>query len=257
MGNDSSYSASVRQSLSRLDDEEIAQKLKSNSLTDEAKAIAEEVLKERGFDSSNPQVLETLDYPLENSFTDDDVIKRGFQTSNVFIWVCALFLLGISQHVNFPNGSSDSPATVVIKFFMGIGWAILGGIVVAIYSYVKRNRVVTKSEIVKRYRSNIKSIIYINLFLGLILLVKLFTGYASLVSILDIAVIFGLTFAIFKRVKSAKSFLAVYAVANPILLTFLGASGASGILWAFVFLATAQSMLIETTFESIEQAVED
>lgn len=253
----SDYINSVRQSLSRLDDEEIAQKIKNNSLTDEAKIVAEEVLRERGFDVNDPESLKKLDATVDTSFTNDMVIKRGFQTSNVSIWICTLFLLGISQHVDMPYATHDSPASVVVKIFMGISWAILGGIFVSIYSYFKRNTIVTKEEIVEKYRSNIKFIIFINLFLGVIIVLKLMTGYSSFVALLDIAVIFGLTYAIFKRVKSAKGYLAVYAIVNPVLLALLGASGTSGILWAFVFLATAQSMLIEATFESLNLSLED
>jgi hypothetical protein len=253
----SDYINSVKQNLSRLDDEEIVQKIKNNSLTDDAKAVAEEVLRERGFDVNNPESVKKLEVIDDASFTDDKVIKRGFQTSNVSIWICTLFLLGISQHISMPYATHDSPANVVVKIFMGISWAVLGGIFVSIYSYLKRNMIITKEDIVRKYRSNIKSIIFINFFLGVIIALKLITGYSSIVALLDIAVIFGLTYAIYKRVKSAKGYLAVYAIANPVLFTLLGASGTSGILWAFVFLATAQSMLIESTFDSLNLSLEN
>ena len=47
------YQSTVKDSLSRLDSEELIEKLKKNYLTDEAKVVAEEILLERGIDIRN------------------------------------------------------------------------------------------------------------------------------------------------------------------------------------------------------------
>ncbi len=250
------YANSVKQSLSRLDDEEILEKIKSNSLTDEAKEVAEKILLERGLDVNDPDSLRRIESPTSPDFTTSYSIKRGFRTSNVVIWIATLFLLGISQYVHIPNASQYSPSAIVMKFIMGLSWALIGGSIVAIYSYIKRNSIVTMDEIVRKYRSNIKAIIIINLVIGALISLKVFSGYASIVAVLDVVIIFGLTFAIFKRMKSAKISLAFYAFINPVAVTLLGGSGASGVLWSFVFLATAQSILIEDTFKKIEHRLE-
>lgn len=250
------YANSVKQSLSRLDDDEILEKIKSNSLTDEAKEVAQKILLERGLDVNNPDSLRRIEPPAPSDFTERSSVKRGFRTANVMIWIATLFLLGVSQHVNIPNASQHSPAAIVMKFVMGLSWALIGGSIVAIYSYIKRNNIVTIGEIVRKYRSNITTIIIINIVIGSLISFQVFTSYSSIVAVLDVMIIFGLTLAIFKRIKSAKIFLAFYAFINPVAVTLLGGSGVSGFLWSFVFLATAQSILIEDTFNKIEHSLE-
>jgi hypothetical protein len=252
----SNYINSVKQSLSRLDDEEIAQKIKSNSLTEDAKVVALEILTERGLDVKNPSTFKSNDESELNSFTDDEGIKQGFRSTNFFLWICTVFLLGISQSVNLPNASQDSVGYVSMKFTNGIVWALFFSIFMGIYSYSKRNAVISKDEILKKYRSNLKSIIIINSIVGTFLIIKFILGYSNFLVMLDILIIFGLTLAIFKRKKVAKLLLVIYAFINPILFALVGASGTSGVLWAFVFLATSQSILIEKTFENLDTSVD-
>ncbi len=162
--------------------------------------------------------------------------------------MASAFLLGISQSITLSGVSSDAPSIVVMRFFQGFSNVLIVGIVAGIYAFVKRKNITTNDQVIKKYKSNVKSIIIINCILAVILIVKLFFEISNFFAILDLLIIACLTFAIFKRVSSAKYLLATYAFINPIIFAIVGMGGPAGIVWSFVFLSCCQAIAIEKRF---------
>ena len=158
------------------------------------------------------------------------------------------FLFGISQSVRLSGVASDVTDNVGMRFFQGFSYALIAGLVVGIYAFVKRNNETTNDQVISKYKSNIKSIIVINLIVLVILVVRLFFGVSNFMAILDMLIIATLTFAIFKLDKQAKYLLAAYAFVNPLFFVMLGSSGPAGIVWSFVFLSCCQAIATENRF---------
>ncbi len=241
------YENTVKDSLSRLDSEEIIEKLKKNYLTDEAKVVAEEILLERGIDIRSEKSIK--DFSADSTVqSNENIAFIGYPLSSVFIWMASAFLLGISQSITLSGVSSDAPSIVVMRFFQGFSNVLIVGIVAGIYAFVKRKNITTNDQVIKKYKSNVKSIIIINCIVSVILIVKLFFEISNFFAILDLLIIACLTFAIFKRVSSAKYLLATYAFINPIIFAIVGMGGPAGIVWSFVFLSCCQAIAIEKRF---------
>jgi len=79
------YQSTVKDSLSRLDSEELIEKLKKNYLTDEAKVVAEEILLERGIDIRNEK-SSIKDFSADSTVqSNENIAFVGYPLSSVFI----------------------------------------------------------------------------------------------------------------------------------------------------------------------------
>jgi len=244
------YENTVKDSLSRLDSEELIEKLKKNYLTDEAKVVAEGILLERGIDIRNDK-SSIKDFSVESAVqSNEDIAFVGYPLSSVFIWMASAFLFGISQSIRLSGVASDAPGIVGMRFFQGFSYVLIVGIVAGIYAFIKRKNITTNDQFVKKYKSNVKTIIVINCIVSAILVVKLFFGVSNFFAILDLLIIACLTFAIFKRVNSAKYLLATYAFINPVIFAIVGMGGPAGIVWSFVFLSCCQAIATEKRFSA-------
>lgn len=246
----SDYKETVRISLSRLDSEELLEKIRKNYLTDEAKEVAEKILSERGVDSKSGFPRDENTTEANDFVVTEDVAFVGYPKVMILIWMATAFLFGISQSIRLPGAAPDSPGVVMLRLTQGIFYFFVVGIIVGIYAYVKREKITTKAEVTKKYGSNIKSIIVINMIVLVILLVKLFFGYSNILAFIDVAIVGSLTIAIFKRVKTAKFVLAAYAFINPLIFAFTGYGGPAGIIWSFVFLTCCQAITTENRYSN-------
>jgi hypothetical protein len=241
----SGYEDTIELSLGRLDSEEIIEKIKGNYLRNDARLIAEKILRDRGVDISSINMGANIEDKKNGEDKQKSIAYVGYPKINVIIWMVTAFLFGICQPVKFSGSAADSPAVVVMRFFNGVVDFVMAGLFLGIYVLIKRKKVTTKEEDAKKYSSNIKSIVIINLLVVAAMIFKISNGYSSVVSFVDVAIVLALTFAIFKRLKSAKYILAFYALINPIVVAFTGIGTAAGIVWAFVFLSCCQSIAAE------------
>ena len=246
----SEYENTVKDSLSRLDSEELIEKLKINYFTDDAKIVAEEILLERGIDIRNKKSSIKNFLADDNFHTNENIAFIGYPVSSVFIWMASAFLFGISQSIRLSGVSSDASSIVGLRFIQGLSYVLIVGIVAGLYAFLNRKKITTNDQVITKYKSNIKSIIVINCIVSVILLFKLFFGISNFFAFLDLLIIAILTFAIFNRVKSAKYLLATYAFVNPVIFALVGAGGPAGIVWSFVFLSCCQAIATEKRFST-------
>jgi hypothetical protein len=247
----SDYESTVRVSLSRLDTEEIIEKLSQNQLTEGAAIIAEEILKERGVSTTVGTGQDQVSSSDTQSVSSENISYVGYPASAIFIWMAAAFLFGINQTVKLSGAAPDAPGVVMVRLSQGFFYFLLAGIVFGIYAYANRTKITTRDEVVKKYGSNIKTIIVVNIITLCILVVSLFFGHSSSLAFIDIAIIALLTVAIFGRMKPAKYLLAIYAFMSPVVFAFLGYGGPGGIVWSFIFLTCCQAIAAEKRFSEI------
>jgi hypothetical protein len=250
----SEYESTVRLSMSRLDSEELVEKLKNNSLTDEARVIADEILKERGLNFIDVASKDASNFSSSINTESEQIAYIGYPISQIYVWMVTAFLFGVSSTVGFSGATTNSPGVfMVLRLTQGFTWLVIAGIIFGVYAYIKRKKITTQAEVVRRYGSNIKSIIISALILLVLLSVKLFFDYTNVLAILDIVVVASLTYAIFDRRKPAKFLLAAYAFITVLVLAFSGGGGAAGVLWAFVFLSCGEAILTEKKFSNVSR----
>lgn len=232
----SNYEVSLKASLDNLSDEEISKKLKAGHFTDEARPVAEQILKERGFASNDT---------IENNYSHQVVTEspdflsyeqnKKYIKGNVIVWMVTLFLIGASQL----SGSKNIPA---FMFFQGLIYAFVGTIIHLIYIKLKKKEW-TVLEIKKNYRNNfIGALIVIGLaFISTIS--RIYFDVASVMAWLDLVVLAIIFIMYINSKKEAKYALAIYSLI-PIAIALIFGSNGNTMIWAFGFLVSANSILI-------------
>ena len=244
----SEYSETVRFNLDRLDNEEIAQKIKNKALTDEALEIAKSILIERGIDASNTNNINNVLIESRNADVKNS-IQLGINPENILKWIVSAFLFGISLKYQNDINSTDTNSAMLFKSGMGISLAIVTFIIISIYSYFTRNNFIPTDKLIKKYNSSTKSIMTQNFIAIIFLLVSIyFSIYFEVMPILSIVVlvIFSiLTFGIYKKYHHAKYLLLLLYFIIPMLSLIVAPFSKFGWFWSFGLFYVFDSILIE------------
>lgn len=235
----SEYQETVRRSLSQLENEELLARINEGGLTEEAARIARSILQERGH-SFNPDRNVHTNSPSTKS-SEVTTTDKKFNDSLIFIWLVTLFAFGMSQHV---SGSFSKAAAEVAaqKFVMGLFYLIIGG-VIATFWIKKKNKQYTHDQLMARYKTRWKTLVIV---LGLFVVFsgfRLFSGVYSGGLFFDLAITLGIGIALYLRQSWSYFAAALYGLINSVALGFMGAGGAGGMLWTFVFYSAACAVL--------------
>lgn len=238
------YEDTVRYSLSNLNDGEIIKRLSTNSFTDEAKVVAYQVLTERGYKNIDGKLEKEYEEVEEVHQNTEPDLRNGFSASLLIIRIVFLFLLGSSIFISLPSGGADGDKAV-IKFAVGFYFALIGGVVVAIDLYLKRNKTETLSEIRKKHNDSIKLLLGMNILISGVLVFSIFSDLTSEMVAVDLAILVGLSLALYKGVPAIKHIMAAYAFISAIVLAGQGFGSGGGFAWSFVFLTACGAIIAE------------
>jgi len=236
-----------------LESEELQEKINNDYFTDEAKIVAQQILKERNF---TEKTIENSKVFSDEIFNNDKIKiqskKVNIELSNIIIWSTFAFLFGLGQG-NFKAIPINSPAAIVIKFANGIFYAVIVALAIIAIANFRPKTPPTDSELIKKYLSNVKTVIVSNVIISVIYVLLLIFSERSFFLSLDLIVVSGLTIAIVNKIKYAKHFLVAYSFMNPVALALADARSASTFFWSFIFLNACQALIIEKKFNEIEK----
>jgi hypothetical protein len=165
-------------------------------------------------------------------------VQMPYEWRKVIVWALTLFLLGLAS-ARSPFGSGSDRFALGLLF--GIVWAIVGGIVVAVWKYFKRSSsTISPAEL----QANDKGLFIAALVLAVFLVGKTIylETYGALV---DAAILIGLGFAVKAGFGPARWGFAIYAFVSPMLV--MAGGGGNVVMWPFVFYYVCRSLSSDVT----------
>jgi hypothetical protein len=165
--------------------------------------------------------------------------QRPYEWQRVIVWALTLFLLGLTTRRLTPGLEADR-FEQVIGLFSGVVWAIVGGLIVAIWKYFKRSPSTISPAAIQ---ANDKG-----LFIAALVLAVYLTGKAIYLetygALVDATILVGLGFAVKAGIGPARWGFAIYAFISPILVPILvmANGGGSAVIWPFVFYYACRSL---------------
>ena len=163
--------------------------------------------------------------------------RRPYEWAAVVNWSLSLFLLGLTT-ARAPFGSGMD--RFALGFFSGIVWAVIGGLIVALWKYFKRSPAVGKAEGVDVSKTHDKVLFIAAMVIATFLVGKglYLETYGSLI---DAAILLGLGFGVRAGLHPARWLFAIYAFVTPFLVVSNG--GGNAVIWPFIFFYVCRSLI--------------
>lgn len=160
-------------------------------------------------------------------------VKLPYEWQRVFISALTLFLLGLTTARSTLGSSLDG---IAIGLLSGIAWAIVGGVVVAIWKYFKRSPSSITPALIQASDNG--------LFIASLVLAAFLTGKAiyfeTYGALVDATILVGLGFSVKAGIGPARWGFALYAFISPIVV--LANGGGNPVIWPFVFYYACQTL---------------
>ena len=222
-------------------------KLKTGYFSDESQVIAAQVLSEREFGDNKSIVKEQAHQTeFESPAYLSSEQNKKYIKGNVIVWMVTLFLIG----AGFLDTTSKNKFE--FYFFNGLVCAFIGTIIHLIYINFEK-KVWTTAELTKAYKRNfIGALVVIGItFIFNISRINLDTS--PIMAWLDLAVLSTIFMMYVKSKKSTNYVFAIYSLL-PIATDFLFGSNGSTMIFAFGFLVSAKSILIDEVINAKSSA---
>lgn len=159
--------------------------------------------------------------------------QKPYEWRKVVVWALTLFLLGLTT-ARSPFGSG--PDRFALSLLSGTVWAIIGGLIVAVWKHFKRSSsTISPAEL----QANDKGLFIVALVLAVFLAGKAIylETYGALV---DAAILIGLGFAVKAGLAPARWAFAIYAFVSPMIV--MAGGGGNAVIWPFVFYFVCRSL---------------
>ncbi|MDO8547021.1 MAG: hypothetical protein Q7R68_06640 [Nitrospirales bacterium] len=127
------------------------------------------------------------------------------------------------------------------RFALGVLWAIIGGIIVAVIKHFKRSPIPTSAAAMAKAASIDKALFVASIVLAIFLVGKAIY-LETYGAFFDAAIVGVLGFGVKSGSAPARWLMAAYAFINPIIVIALGGVG-NTMIWALVFFAAARSII--------------
>lgn len=161
-------------------------------------------------------------------------IQSGFSWLKVLAWSSASFLLGLSLDISAPAGASEE-LRIALRFTNGISLGVFGGLISAASVFVGRKNRTSPGKMLRRYNRRFMTVIVLTFLLAAFNLYTIFIG-ASILVVIDIAILCALIIGMYKKNATAKYLLAAYAFVNPVYFAASGIYSVGNIIWSVIFL---------------------
>lgn len=164
---------------------------------------------------------------------------RPYEWAAVFSWSLSLFLLGLTT-ARTPFGSEMD--RLALGLFSGIVWAVVGGLIVALWKYFKRSPAAGKAGHLDVTQNQDRALFIVAMVIAVFLVGKglYLETYGSFI---DAAILTALGFGVRAGLHFARWLFAIYAFVTPILV--IGHGGGNAVIWPFVFFYACRSIIVQ------------
>ena len=164
---------------------------------------------------------------------------RPYEWAAVVSWSLSLFLLGLTT-ARAPFGSEMN--RLALGLFSGIAWAVIGGLIVALWKYFKRSPAAGRTGHLDVTQSHDRALFIVAMVIAAFLVGKGFylETYGSFI---DAAILIALGFGVRAGLHFARWLFAIYAFVTPILV--IGHGGGNAVMWPFVFFYVCRSIIVQ------------
>lgn len=165
--------------------------------------------------------------------------RRPYEWAAVVSWSLSLFLLGLTT-ARAPFGSEMN--RLALGLFSGVGWAVIGGLIVALWKYFKRSPAAGKTGPLDVSHNHDWALFIVAIVIAAFLVGKGFylETYGSLI---DAVLLIALGFGVRAGLRFARWLFAIYAFVTPILV--IGHGGGNAVIWPFVFFYVCRSIIVQ------------
>jgi hypothetical protein len=172
--------------------------------------------------------------------------RRPYEWAAVVSWSLSLFLLGLTT-ARTPFGSGMD--RLALGLFSGIVWAVIGGLIVALWKYFKRSPVVAKAGKLDVTKTHDKALFIVAMVIAAFLVGKglYLETYGSFI---DAAILLALGFGVRAGLHLARWLFSIYAFVTPILV--IGHGGGNAVIWPFVFFYACRSIILQGDSHLVE-----
>jgi cytochrome c biogenesis factor len=167
--------------------------------------------------------------------------NKKYVVGNVILWMVTAFLIGAGLL------NTTSKNITEFKFFNGLIFSLMGTIFYLIYIKVKKNW--TTAEIKKTYQRNLVGALIVIGIVFLFNISRINLDTSPVTAWLELVVLSIFFMMYMSNKKSANHAFAIYALI-PIATDFIFGSNGSTMIWAFGFLVSAKSILINEVINS-------
>jgi hypothetical protein len=167
--------------------------------------------------------------------------RRPYEWGSVLTWTLTLLLWGMSTPLSASMRGSGGKFEAGNRFAIGVLWAVIGGIIVAVIKHFKRSPIPTSADAGAKAASIDKALFVASIVLAIFFVWKaIYLGTSG--AFFDAAIVGGLGFGVKSGYAPARWLMAAYAFINPFIVIALGGVG-NTMIWAFVFFAAARSII--------------
>ena len=222
-------------------------KLKTGYFSDESQVIAAQVLSEREFGDNKSIVKEQAHQTeFESPAYLSSEQNKKYVKGNVIVWMVTLFLIGA--------GFLDTTSKNKFEFYFlnGLVCAFIGTIIHLIYINFKK-KVWTTAELTKAYKRNFVGALVVIGITFIFNISRINLDTSPIMAWLDLAVLSTIFMMYVKSKKSTNYAFAIYSL-MPIATDFLFGSNGSTMIFAFGFLVSAKSILIDEVINAKSSA---
>ena len=213
-------------------------KLKTGYFSDEPQVIPPQVLSEREIEYNRSDVKrQAHQTESESPFFLSSEQNKKYVEGNIIVWMVTLFLIGAV----FLDTTSKNKFE--FYFLNGIVCAFIGTIIHLIYINFKK-KVWTTAELKKAYVRNFVGALVVIGITFIFNMSRINLDTSPIMAWLDLAVLSTIFMMYVKSKKSTNYAFAIYSLI-PIATDFLFGSNGSTMIWAFGFLVSAKSILID------------
>ena len=222
-------------------------KLKTGYFSDESQVIPSQVLSEREIEYNRSDVKRQAHQTESESpvFLSSEQNKK-YVEGNVIVWMVTLFLIGA--------GFLDTTSKNKFEFYFlnGLVCAFIGTIIHLIYINFKK-KVWTTAELKKAYKRNFFGALVVIGVTFIFNISRINLDTSPTMAWLDLAVLSTIFMMYVKSKKSTNYAFAIYSL-MPIATDFLFGSNGSTMIFAFGFLVSAKSILIDEVINAKSSA---